>query len=183
MLRFETNGKHGEVAINLPTRLDEITPEYLNNVTKEVEIANNYSLIALCHKEKLSAFVLAGRGKKEQMSTAVVPLFIKRGNVDDQNKVLLMNCGDTILITPTAISMGLHCNIPKNDLNMGKFMAILKDDTYGYQKAAYITDEVYFLEFKIVPNCDILGYYNKSFLEDFVNPFKIEVIGKGEQGE
>ena len=79
MVKFETNGKQGDAIIKLPTRIDEITPEYLKAITSHIKVADNYSLIALCHKEKLSNFVIAGRNNKGEMSTAVVPLFVKTG--------------------------------------------------------------------------------------------------------
>lgn len=180
MLKFETNGKLGKCVITLPTQLNEITSDYLSNITRNIGVANNYSLIAICHKEKLSAFVLAGRNKKSEMTTAVVPIFVKRGNLTDDKFVgsptnfnELVESGTRLLITPTAISMGLHVNVPGNDITMGKFMAAIDGDGYAYQNASKHNENVYFIEFKLIPNCDILGaYLNKNDIAIY-NPFAI----------
>lgn len=182
MLKFETNGKLGKCIINLPTSINEITPKYLLDVTANIAVADNYSLIAICHKEKLSAFVLAGRNKKSEMTTSVVPIFVKRGFITDDKSIGCPNnfndfvtSGIRLLITPTAISMGLHVNVPENDITMGKFMAAIDGDGCAYQNASKHNETVYFIEFKLVPNCDILGAYgNKT--KAFENPFAITRI-------
>ena len=47
MLKFEVNSKNGNILMNLPTKLSEITSEYLSSVTADVVIADNYSLIGI----------------------------------------------------------------------------------------------------------------------------------------
>lgn len=188
MVKFETNGKNGKVIVNLPTSLKEITPEYLGAITDEIAVADNYSLVALCHKEKLSAFIMAGK-RKNEISTAVVPIFVKRGTTTDELDNIhhalipfhpMIEVCDKLLISPTAMSMGLHVNVPMNTLNAGKVIALLEGDKFAYQNAYKIVDPVYFLEFKLIPNNDIIGCYKPKLRKDFDNPFAFEVVKEGE---
>lgn len=178
MIKFEVNGENKTVSISLPTSVNEITPEYLGGITDEIAVADNYSMIALCHKAKLSDFVLAGRNKKQQLSTQVVPLFVKRGKTD-WDFSLVIEVADKLLITPTAMSMGLHVNVPMNTLNVERIIGIMEEDKGIFQKAMQIKDPVYFLEFKIVPNSDIQGVYKPNLRKDFDNPFAITTSKEG----
>ena len=80
---------------------------------------------------------------------------------------------DKLLITPTAMSMGLHVNVPMNTLNIERIVAIMEEDKNIYQTALGIKDAVYFLEFKIIPNSDIQGVYKPKLYKEFENPFAI----------
>lgn len=180
MLKFKTNGKDGEVNIFLPTSISELTPEYFKSVTDEIAIADNYSLIALCHKEKLSAFVMAGKSKKNQMNTAVVPILAKKGNTISSISQSSTNCfiynaeiGNKLLISPTAMSLGLHVNVPMNTLTMSKFVDLIEYDNDAYKKAMILNADVFFVEYKIIANSEIIGAYKPELRSTFDNPFKI----------
>lgn len=180
MIKFEANGKQGKVIVNLPTSVEEITPDYLNYVSDEIELADNYSLIALLHREKLSAFVMAGRNTKAELNTAVIPVFVKRGNINGGFNASI-NTGDRVLMSPTTMSLGVHVNVPKNTLNLIKVMALIDGDGRAYQNAAKITTPVYFLEFKLIPNSDIIGVYKAKADIDYNNPFEFEIIKEEDQ--
>lgn len=188
MVKFETNGKKGKVIVNLPTKIEEITPEYLGAITDEIAVADNYSLVALCHREKLSAFIMAGKRNQNQISTAVIPLFVKRGldtssvsNVGDVPTFHpLIEVCDKLLISPTAMSMGLHVNVPMNTINVNKVIDLLDGDGYAYQNASKFTEPVYFIEFKLIPNNEIIGCYKPKLRKEFNNPFAFEVVKEGE---
>lgn len=172
MVKVEVNGEKQTRIIILPTSVSEITPEYLGGITDEIVVADNYSLIALCHKAKLSDFILAGRNKKQQLSTQVVPLFVKRGKTEWEFSSFI-EVADKLLITPTAMSMGLHVNVPMNTLNVERIISIIEEDKGIFPKTVAIKDPVYFLEFKIIPNSDIQGIYKPKYRKDFDNPFAI----------
>lgn len=174
MLKFETNGKLGKVILTFPTSISELTPDYLQRLTEEIKVADNYSLIALCHKEKLSAFIMAGKNHKSEMSTAVVPIFVKKGKTDS-DFINRINVSDKLLITPTQMATGLHVNVPGNTLTMGTLLKYIDGDGYAYQNALKESGNVYFIEFKLVPNCDILGIYKHDSNASFENPFAISV--------
>lgn len=173
MLKFEVNGKLGSYVLNLPTKLEDITQGYLQHVTKDVIVAPNYSLVALCYKEKLSTFLLAGRGTKNEVSTAVIPLFVKSGD-SDSNFVNIMLTGTKLIISPSDMAMGYHVNCPKNTLNINLLAAYSEGDNQAYQRAVAIKDNIYFLEFKLVPNNAIVGCYNPIQQEgNYEHPFVI----------
>ena len=180
MVKFETNGKHGHVFVKFPSSVEEITPEYLKGVTDEIDVADNYTLIALCHKEKLSTFIAASRNKSNQISTSVIPIIAKQGKTDSVFHTE-MNVGDIILISPSQMAMGLHVNVPKNILNMNHLIKATDGDGYAHKNALKYSQYVYFLEFKLVPNCDIIGRYNKTNNKEFDNPFALETIKEVEE--
>lgn len=173
MLKFEVNGNLGSHVLNLPTKLEDITQSYLSYITKGVSIAPNYSLIALCYKEKLSTFLLAGRGTKKEVSTAVIPLFIKGGDTDS-HFINTMLIGTKLIVSPSDMAMGYHVNCPKNTLNINLLAAYTEGDSLAYQRAVAIKDNIYFLEFKLVPNNAIVGCYNNiQEDDDYDHPFRV----------
>lgn len=180
MIKFETNSNLGKVIVNLPSKLDEITEDYLINLTKSVEVAPNYSLIALCHREKLSAFILAGRKNKAEINTAVVPLYVKSGDIDNNDSFIKSFKPTTKLLIPgSVLAMGLHVNVPNNNLTPSKFINVIEGDRDAYSNAIKLNSDVYFLEFKIVANNEIIGKFNESD-NDFYNPFNFVVVDKAE---
>ena len=169
MLKFEVNGNHGVILMNLPTKLSEITPEYLNEVTSNVVIADNYSLIGILYRESLASIILANNRKQKNITTAIVPIFIKAG-VTDTEYVKNMACGDKIIIAPSDIAMGHHVSCPKNMITINNILEYCDGDKEAYQRAISISQPCYYLEFKIVPNCNIHGNY-KEESGSYKNPF------------
>lgn len=174
MLTLELNGKHGKFKVNLPTALDELTEEYLKDVTKQVVIAPNYSLIGIVFKEKLSTIVLASRSKKDNKGISVIPIFIKAGKCYDEF-IYTLNTGDRLVISNSDIMLGQHISTPANKLTINEFLALGEGDAELYQKAASNNEYCYFVEFKLVPNCNIHGSYNDSFTSNNANPFIVKL--------
>ena len=121
MLKFEVNGKHGSIIMNLPTKLSEITPEYLNEVTSNVVVADNYSLIGILYRESLASVILANNRKQKNITTAVVPVFVKAGTTDTEY-IKNMSCGDKIIIAPSDIAIGHHVSCPKNMITINNIL-------------------------------------------------------------
>lgn len=178
MVNFESNGK----IVKLPTSISELKKEYLLGITKEIVIANNYSLIALCHREKLSTFIMAGTNRKNKITTSVVPIFVKQGlNTLEEGQNSFcdnLEVGDKLLIESSQIAIGLHVNVPLNILTMDYLMKIITGDKNAYSNSINYKDPIYFIEFKIIPNCNILGVYKDNLREKFDNPFKVEYKNK-----
>uniref|UniRef100_A0AAU8MIY3 Uncharacterized protein n=1 Tax=Geladintestivirus 5 TaxID=3233137 RepID=A0AAU8MIY3_9CAUD len=170
MLKFEVNGKYGTVLMNLPTKLSEITPEYLNEVTSNVVVADNYSLIGILYRESLASVILANNRKQKNITTAIVPIFIKSG-VTNTEYIKQMSCGDKIIIAPSDIAIGHHVTCPKNKITINNILDYCDGDKEAYQRAIGISQACYYLEFKIVPNCNIHGNYieeNSSYQNPFI---------------
>lgn len=180
MLKFDVNNAAGPQIVNLPTSLADIKADYLKSVTNEIVVADNYSLIAICYKEKLSSFIMAGRSKKNNISTAVIPLFVKHGSITSTNSTIDfiagLNTADKLIIAGADIATGLHVGVPANTLTMNHLLSAIEGDSYAYQRAAAYKDNVYFVEYKIVPNCAIKGVYKPTLHTPFVNPFAVEIV-------
>lgn len=169
MLKFEVNGKHGSIIMNLPTKLSEITPEYLNEVTSNVVVADNYSLIGILYRESLASVMLANNRKQKNITTAIVPVFVKAGTTDTEY-IKNMSCGDKIIIAPSDIAIGHHVSCPKNVITINNILEYCNGDKEAYKNAICVSQPCYYLEFKIVPNCNIHGNY-KEESDSYKNPF------------
>ena len=180
MLKFEVNGNHGVILMNLPTKLSEITPEYLNEVTSNIVVADNYSLIGILYRESLASVILANNRKQKNITTAIVPVFIKAGATDTEY-VKNMAYGDKIVIAPSDIAMGHHVSCPKNMITINNILEYCDGDKEAYQRAISISQSCYYLEFKIVPNCNIHGNY-KEESGSYKNPFIEFGSGTNTQG-
>ena len=180
MLKFEVNGKHGAILMNLPTKLSEITPEYLNEVTSNVVVADNYSLIGILYRESLASVMLANNRKQKNITTAVVPVFVKAGTTDTEY-IKNMSCGDKIIIAPSDIAIGHHVSCPKNMITINNILEYCNGDKEAYKSAICVSQPCYYLEFKIVPNCNIHGNY-KEESGSYKNPFIEFGSGTNAQG-
>ena len=128
MLKFEVNSKNGNILMNLPTKLSEITSEYLSSVTSDVVIADNYSLIGILYKESLASVILANNRKQKNITTAIVPIFVKAGATDTEY-IKNIACGDKIVIAPSDIAMGHHVTCPKNRITINNIKNEIKTCT------------------------------------------------------
>lgn len=169
MLKFEVNSKDGKILMNLPTKLLEITPEYLSSVTSDVVIADNYSLIGILYKESLASVILANNRKQKNITTAIVPIFVKAGTTTTAY-INNISCGDKIIIAPSDIAIGHHVVCPKNKITINNVISYCEGDKTAYQRALSVSEACYYLEFKIVPNCNIHGNY-KNDNNVYQNPF------------
>lgn len=173
MLEFNVNGNQGEFQVKLPTSLSELTPDYLTTVTKGINVAPNYSLVGLCYREKLSTIILSIRQRKKQIDTPVVPIFIKTGAVNDYF-IESINIGNKLIIPGSDLAIGNHVSTPKNLITINNILELVEGDKDIYQEALANNEYCYFLEFKIVPNCAIKGYYNHMDVDGFDDPFVVK---------
>lgn len=170
MLKFIVDGKAGIVELNLPTSLEEISNDYLKQVTEEIKLADDYSLVAVCYREKIANIILSSV-KKNNITTACVPVFVKSGNTDSEY-IKSIATGDKLVLSGSDIAMGFHATTPKNKITINHIVDICATDKTSYQRAAMLSDYCYFVEFKIVPNCSIHGHYSTNDLSSpFINPY------------
>lgn len=161
-----------EVKFNFPTNLEELSNDYLLDVTKGITVAPNYSLIGLVYHERLSTLFMTCRNKKKNASIGIIPIFIKsgksEGSIVDSAKV-----GQKILVSNTQIQLAHHCAAPANKLTLDYFANVIDNanDPQLYEKVVQDKDQrdVLFVEFKIIPNCDIIALYSKP--EQAKNPY------------
>lgn len=144
--------KTKDFSINLPTNFEEITPEYLTNVTSNIKLAEHYSIVAICKYVDIAQFILANTGNKNANTLVDYVAILAKGSKDSPigSKLLIDKQGleysQSIFIN-TAISENVVFNYIESDQDMRK---------------ALITNlkscKVYLLSFRIVPNSSIHGY-------------------------
>ena len=174
MLTLDVNGKQGAYKLNLPTSISEITESYIDEVTSHVKVDANYSLIGIVFKERLSTLILSARRNKKTSDIAVIPIFVKAGKTDSE-LINSLNIKDKLIISPSDIMLGNHISAPNNFLTINTILDLLDGDADAYAKLVNIAEDCYFIEFKLVPNCNIHGAYTQSKVTKFVSPFVTKV--------
>lgn len=181
MTDFPIYAQDAEIVLHLPNSIGEIPAEWLTKITDDVKVANYYSLIAVVYREKLSSVILAKTQKKD-IKAAVTPIFIKAGS-NDNEYINNIHTKDKLIISNTQLSLAHHCVVPNNELSFEHVMKVMElDGKNTYQRSLQHFNNAYvcFVEFKIIPNSDIIGYYTPQsapYTEQF-----IDVIGNV-QGE
>ena len=161
MKTFHVNTKDGkEITFNFPTNVEELTPEILKEMTDGIHVAEHYSLIGLCYRDKLSNLIPLARSGKKDAKIKVAPIFVKCGDTDNKFIHNLI-AGDKIIAMQSQIALGVHVNVPGNVLTLDYFTKVVANsadrDIYEKELANKDQAECIFIEFKLVPNCDILG--------------------------
>lgn len=173
MVSLEVNGKKGSFKVNLPTSFDELTKDYIKSVTNHIVPAPNYSIIGLVFKEKLSTVAFVTNKNKKTVDIPIVPIFVKAGETDD-NFINSININEKLIISPSDIMLGHHISAPENLLTINNLVDILNGDIIIYNKLMNSNKQCYFVEFKLIPNCNIHGVY-KSDVNKYENPFITKV--------
>lgn len=174
MLTLKTSNARGVHELNLPTSLNEINESYITEVTSHIKPDANYTLIGLVYREKLSTLVIAATRNKKKSDIAVIPIFVKAGE-SDSKFINSLNIKDKLIISPSDIMMGYHVSAPNNLLTINTILDLIEGDPVVNQKLMNINEQCYFIEFKLVPNCNIHGAYEKSKLTEFISPFVTKV--------
>lgn len=174
MLTLDVNSKQGFFNLNLPTSINDIPVEYIKEVTSHIKVDANYSLIGIIFKEKLSTLVLASRKNKKTSDIAIVPIFVKAGKTDSE-LINSLNTKDKLIIAPSDIMLGHHVSTPRNPLTIDNILNIIDGDLNVYNKLITIKEDCYFIEFKLVPNCNIHGAYIQPKITEFVSPFVTKI--------
>lgn len=163
-----------KVGIKLPTNVDEITGEMLEQLTSQVNVGKNYALIALCYEVSFADLVF---GAKKQKSTKV---FTKIAKVNPTTDYLNLKPGDVIAIGQSSIEMGQHIYISSVASEKCVMAYLLDKARLTRPNATSITaadiediDARTFLllEFKVVPIIDIKAVFDYSVKK--VDPFEI----------
>lgn len=170
MLTLDVNSKNGIFQLNLPTSLNEIDESYIAEVTEHVKIDANYTLIGIVFREKLSTLVLAVRKSKKNSDIPVIPVFVRAGETNSKF-INSLKIRDKLIISPSDIMMGHHISAPNNLITINTILDLLDGDMKVYNKLMANQEMCYFIEFKLVPNCNIHGAYGKTDVVSFNNPF------------
>lgn len=166
-----TDGK--EVVYDFPTTIDEISSEYLEEITKPISVANHYCLIGLVCSNKLSNLILSARSDKKDAKLRVTPIFIKAGETDIEF-IKKAKLKQRVLAVTTQIALGVHVNPPHHKLSIDHFTnsVINSSDKDIYSNELQNPDQskCCFIEFKIVPATDIVGLLDVNGSQPHINP-------------
>lgn len=170
MKEFNVKSANGEFILNLPTSVAEITnSDYFLKVSEGIELPDDHSLIALVYKEKLP-IVLATTNKPKNQGTAVIPFFVKSGHTESKY-IQKLKPNSPIIIDGSDIARGHHVNCKYNYISMSAVYSICRD-TEVAKNSIKDMNTYCFVDFKIVPNCDIHGNYPIENIP-YVSPFLI----------
>lgn len=145
-----------ESLLNLPTKVDEITVDWLLDVTKNVIPAPNYSLVALISKDTM-ANLLNTTKRKEGNVVGVIPVFIKHNEDECSSFVKNISCKTALVISGSDLSMGHHINAPKNNISPMRVFNKCKVDNNAYREALKDLTPIYLVEFKVIYDSAIHG--------------------------
>lgn len=161
----------------MPTSMSEIDMNVLKDCVSHIKVAKDYALIAVIFKERPITIVSVSKQNKNA-SVSGVAVMIK-SNTDDLF-VDNIKLGETLVISPSDISMGHHVNSPKNVLTPGFLLNLLQTNVDLNKKLMAVAVPTYFVDFKIVPVCNIHGAIGKAenFNTYYIVPDAGETDGK-----
>ena len=178
MKHFTVKLKDGQVDFKFPTSIKELDAEYLLNLVDNVDIADHYSIIALCYEERLANLIIAARNNKNR-TIKVTPIFVKAGKTD-ATIINAANVKDYVITANTQVGISCKLPVPNNLLNIDYFANIVNNsidkDLYTKELANEDQSKCIFVEFKLIPNVDIISIIKpKEYKED---KFKYVQVGK-----
>lgn len=169
MLHLTSNVEAGKFNLNLPTSLSEISNEYLKSITDDITIAEHYALIAISYKAKLIDLLMTANNKKP-INTVATYSFIK-ANVTKDSFLSTIPVGTKLIVNDDQVNLYKPINIPTNVLSIKNILNHTVGDKVLYSKTMSIHDDIYCLEFSIVPMIDILGTTNQNNESNVDNEF------------
>ena len=144
--------------LRMPTSVSEVDMNVIADYVKHVNVSKNYALIAIVFKERPITIVSVSKQNKNA-SVSGVAVMIK-SNTDDEF-IKDIKLGETIIISPSDIAIGHHVNSPANVLTPGFLLNLLQTNPDLNKKLMAIKLPTCFVDFKIVPVCNIHGSVGK----------------------
>lgn len=155
--------KNESIEVLVPTKLSEITKERLDEMFGVINLPDNYCVIAVLQKVKLSQFAMMTVSKAKETLVYTIPIVGKLPNIHGYNGKI--EVGQKVIVTRTNIEMGtalsMSTMISANNLN-----AFLNENESIRQECfrKVIADDdgntdvwIYVFEGKIIPMSDIRG--------------------------
>ena len=142
----------------MPTSISEINMNVIADYVKHVNVSKDYALIAVVFKERPITIVSVSKQNKNA-SVSGVAVMIKSNT--DNEFIKDIKLGETVVISPSDISMGHHVSSPANPLTPGFLLNLLQTNADLNKKLMAVNVPTYFVDFKIVPVCNIHGSVGK----------------------
>lgn len=144
--------------LRMPTSMSEINMNVISNYVNHVNVGKDYALIAVVFKERPITIVSVSKQNKNA-SVSGVAVMIKSNT--DNEFINTIKLGETLVISPSDIAMGHHVNSPANVLTPGFLLNLLRTNVDLNKKLMAVKVPTYFVDFKIVPVCNIHGSIGK----------------------
>lgn len=171
--------KHEKVkkVINVPTTVNEITPEVLEKLAANIYISKYYSLVALCWNVSFGDIFFNQKDKNK--GAQVIPLLAKV-NVPEAEKedYKWLEVGKKLILSRSALEMGVHIHVP-NAASMQSIQAwaekineIERPGSKGISINTLPQGKFVLIEFKVVPLNQINGVINADILPE--DPFLVD---------
>lgn len=168
------NSKLKTYSVTLPTDISEVNNNYFDNLLKDIKLAPNYSIVAICYVDRLFSVVSDFKNNAGSKQANVIPLIAK---LNDTENNLSFKQGDIVICNPTELEMGTHLSLKQNAISLANVANYVIQDkelyndvisgrffndgkSLGAAEAKTTAPDVIFVEFKIVPNCAIKGSYS-----------------------
>jgi len=162
--------------INVPTTVNEITPDVLEKLTKNVVISKYHALVALCWKVGFGDVFF--NSKKNERGAQVIPLLAKANFPEkDAEEFKWLSVGQKLILTRSAIEMGVHVHVP-NAASVNSISAWAESvekaehpEAKGISINTLPKGQFILVEFKVVNISDISGVITSDTLEE--DPFLV----------
>lgn len=138
----------------MPTSMSEVNMNVISNYVNHVNVGKDYALIAVVFKERPITIVSVSKQNKNA-SVSGVAVMIKSNT--DNEFINTIKLGEALVISPSDIAMGHHVNSPANVLTPGFLLNLLQTNADLNKKLMAVKVPTYFVDFKIVPVCNIHG--------------------------
>lgn len=176
---IKLTNKNG-IVVNAPTKIQEIGVKELNNMYSGINLPNNYCIIALLQKVKLSQISLMTAVKAQETKVYTIPIIGKLPSSHNYSGII--NVSDKVIISRSALELSTHlvmdsCLTLNNIFDFINSDSNLKADCYQHK----ILDDagnddvwIYVVESKIVPMSDIRATIPINSIT--IDPFKTKLI-------
>ena len=164
--------KNANYSINVPTDKSELDGETISQLLSNITLPKHYCVIALRYKVSLFELVFSQRSSSQKKPmVSVVPLM---GKVNKDDVTFEVNPGDRVLIDGADIERGTHLGV-NTAITVSNITNYIVSDEELIKKCLNrekkdSTDDIYCLEFKIVP---VNALHGKVF-GDIIDPFVVK---------
>lgn len=163
--------------INVPTTVNEITPDVLDKLTSNIIISEYHALVALCWKVTF-ADIFFNQKRNDNKGAQVIPLLAKAAIPEkESDKYNWLNKGQKLILTRSAIEMGVHVHVPNaaNINSISNWANAVEEAEHPGNKGRNINTlpkgEFILIEFKVVNLSDISGVITSDVLDE--DPFLV----------
>lgn len=185
MKQFTVTDGSNEFIMTLPTKINEITNDYLLDVTKDINIAPYYAVIGVICRCNLLSIVNSSK-KQRGLSVSMIPVFVKANVPMETEKptydlMSSINCGNKIIISGTDVERAYQLSTPKNFITIDNLVKVYNHDAKFAKDIVLDQNNYLFVDFKLVPITDIKGSYAASNFNEYVNPFITIIKNNGNE--